>query len=246
MPTLVLCFHGALSDFFPRGQRGPELLHAVPGRTGLKDVIEGLGVPHPEVGVVRLDGVEVELGCVVERNARVEVFPATQVPSPLRFVADGHLGRLATYLRAAGFDTLYDRNADDPTLAEQARAGARVLLTRDVGLLKRGVVEHGRWIRAKRPAEQLAEVARRFELARRARPFTRCVLCNGLLEPREKAVVAARVPPRSLAAFDTFSECPGCARVYWQGTHHAQLMRLFAASGVIEARPERSSDPPSA
>ena len=47
---------------------------------------------------------------------------------------------LAAYLRMLGFDTWYDRFADDPELAA-VPCQQRVLLTRDVGLLKRREVD---------------------------------------------------------------------------------------------------------
>ena len=66
-------------------------------------------------------------------------------PEPLRelqFVLDVHLGRLAAYLRLAGFDTVYRNNLDDAELAWIA-AGGRVLLTHDRELLKRRAVTRG-------------------------------------------------------------------------------------------------------
>ena len=72
-------------------------------------------------------------------------------PKPLRdprFVLDVHLGRLAAYLRMLGFDTLYQNRCADDCLAEVARNERRILLTRDVGLLKRGSVTHGYYLRA--------------------------------------------------------------------------------------------------
>ena len=67
-------------------------------------------------------------------------------PEPLRdprFVLDVHLGRLAAYLRMLGFDTLYQNPCADEFLAEVSRGERRILLTRDVGILKRGAVTHG-------------------------------------------------------------------------------------------------------
>jgi uncharacterized protein with PIN domain len=96
---------------------------------------------------------------------------------------DGHLGRLAAYLRVLGFDTWYRNHAADRELAERADRDDRVLLTRDRGLLKRSLVRRGYFVRSDQPTEQLAEVALRFGLDRSARPFGRCLRCNGVLEP---------------------------------------------------------------
>ncbi|NJK90017.1 MAG: hypothetical protein HC923_11925, partial [Myxococcales bacterium] len=81
----------------------------------------------------------------------------------LRFVCDVHLGRLAAYLRMLGLDTRYSNDQDDPELAEIARAEGRVLLTRDVGLLKRSTVVYGAFVRATDPDGDPLTYAFRFE-----------------------------------------------------------------------------------
>ena len=86
-------------------------------------------------------------------------------PQPLRevrFVLDGHLGRLAAYLRMLGFDTWYQNHVDDAVLAEISKDEQRILLTRDQGLLKRSAVTHGYWVRATAPREQLREIMSAF------------------------------------------------------------------------------------
>jgi uncharacterized protein with PIN domain len=77
------------------------------------------------------------------------------------------------------------------------------------------------------PRLQLLEVIRRFQLARAARPFTRCTRCNERLTVATKEEVAARVPARSLACFTSFLRCPGCGRVYWHGSHYQHLRALI-------------------
>jgi uncharacterized protein with PIN domain len=153
-------------------------------------------------------------------------------PEPLRtarFVVDTHLGRLAAFLRLAGFDALYRNDASDADLAALSAGEHRILLTRDEGLLKRRAVTHGSFVHATEPAEQLAEVVARFQLARLVKPFTRCMRCNGPLAPVAKDAVANRVPPRSFSHFDRFLQCAGCGRVYWEGSHFARLSRLLEA-----------------
>ena len=76
-------------------------------------------------------------------------------PQPLpepRFVLDGHLGKLARYLRLLGFDAVCSAEWTDPELVELSRAQDRVLLTRDVGLLMHGVLTHGYYVRATEPS----------------------------------------------------------------------------------------------
>ena len=144
----------------------------------------------------------------------------------MRFVLDVHLGRLATYLRLAGFDTVYRNDLDDAELAEIA-AGGRVLLTRDHELLKRRAVTRGYWVRTTAPRSQLAEVLRRFDLSGAVRPFSRCLRCNVLVRPVAKAEVAEELPPRTRQFYDEFVRCPTCDRIYWRGGHYDALRGLL-------------------
>lgn len=111
----------------------------------------------------------------------VDVFPhSTPIEvADYGFVLDGHLGRLAAYLRMPGFDAWYHHPADDALLASVASREKRLLLTRDVGLLKRNEVERGYMVRSAEPLEQLREVWERYALSAHVRPFTRCMVCNG-------------------------------------------------------------------
>jgi uncharacterized protein with PIN domain len=72
----------------------------------------------------------------------------------------------------------------------------------------------------------LAEVLERFELARLAAPFTRCLACNGPLERAAKEAVADGLPPGVLSRYEEFLACPACGRVYWKGTHYERMSKL--------------------
>jgi len=237
----VYCrFYAELNDFLPPDVRQTELARPVEAAGSVKDFIEGLGVPHPEVELILVNGQPVDFGRLVGAGDRVAVYPRLRrlpVPGlPLRpawtgeprFVLDVHLGRLASYLRLAGFDAAYANDATDAALAAAARAEGRALLTRDRGLLKRREVERGYWVRETRPRRQLAEVLRHFELAGRLSPLARCGRCNGRLGPVEKAAIADGLPPRTRRDHDVFHRCTLCGRVYWRGSHVARIERLLA------------------
>jgi uncharacterized protein len=236
MPRARFRFVGELNDHLARERRDRWFDHDFSGAPSLKDTIEALGVPHPEVDVILVggrpasfeaalvDGNEVE---VIPSGIRPDVDPAFRLsPEPqvvARFVLDGHLGGLAAILRMLGFDTWWDKEADDENLATRSAAEDRTLLTRDRGLLKRGIVRRGRFVRALHPMEQGREIVERFDLREQARPFTRCLRCNALLEPAHKAQIAHAVPRGVHERHAEFSACPGCGRVYWAGTHHTRM-----------------------
>lgn len=141
---------------------------------------------------------------------------------------DTHLGRLATYLRLLGFDTIWEHNCPDERLATISARERRILLTRDRGLLKRSAVTHGYFVRNTDPRAQLTEVVRRFDLYRLIRPFSRCLCCNTPLKDVAKSEVWDRLPPKVRACCDEFRLCPGCKRVYWKGTHYERMAQLIA------------------
>ena len=157
---------------------------------------------------------------------RLDVFPhATPVVlDDARFVVDGHLGRLAAYLRMLGFDTWYDRYADDALLASIAASEHRLLLTRDAGLLKRREVERGYFVRNDKPPDQLREIVRRFALHSLIAPFQRCMDWNGALRLVAKQEVAHLLPPHTRETKDDFSRCSQCGKIYWRGSHHARML----------------------
>lgn len=241
MAQVTIRFYAELNDFLPRERRQRPFTVTVAGQPTVKDLVESLGVPHTEIELIVVHGVSVDFTYTVREGDAISVYPVFESldvtpllrvrPQPLReprFVLDVHLGRLATYLRMLGFDTRYENDADDPTLARVSAEEHRILLTRDRGLLKRGTVTHGYYVRETNPERQLAEVCRRFDLAGAIAPFSRCLRCNGPLVAAPKATVLDRLPPRVRAEYDEFQACPSCGGVFWQGTHYQRMRQLIA------------------
>jgi uncharacterized protein with PIN domain len=127
-----------------------------------------------------------------------------------------------------GFDTRYANDLDDAQLADLTVRERRILLTRDVGLLKRKAVVRGHWLRHRDPELQLEEVVGALQLRRSLRPFTRCMMCNGTLAPVSRPSVKSVVPPLAFRRFRVFHRCRECGRVYWRGTHYQRLEQLVS------------------
>jgi uncharacterized protein len=243
-------FYAELNDFLPPARQGVAFLHDFHGNPSVKDVVESLGVPHTEIDLILADGESVDFSWILRDGARVSVYPVFESidiaplarvrPAPLRevrFVLDGHLGRLARYLRMLGFDVRWSSDAHDADIARIAAAEHRVLLTRDSGLLKRRIVNHGYRVREVDPQRQLTEVVHRLDLFRSIVPFQRCLCCNDLLETVVKEDVADDLPPRVRERHDAFRRCPSCRRVYWAGSHHRRMERLISDLLAERARP---------
>jgi uncharacterized protein with PIN domain len=219
-------FDGELNDFLPPAKRNTHFEHAAGATDTLKHIIESLGVPHTEVGRAVVNGIAHDLSEPLSDGDDVHVSPHTLpiiLPHP-RFVVDGHLGRLAAYLRMLGFDTWYQRLANDELLASVSNHEQRILLTRDIGLLKRREVTQGYCVRADKPHQQLRDVSGRFALTSHFAPFTRCMDCNGCLVSVQKSEIADFLPPHTRETKNQFSRCLNCGKIFWRGSHHARML----------------------
>jgi len=245
MVSATFRFYEELNDFLPRARRKVEFTVPCAHAATTKHMIEALGVPHTEVELILVNGESSGFERLLCDGDRVAVYPKFETfdvrpllrvrGEPLRtvrFVADAHLGGLARLLRMAGFDTLYDNNIDDPTVAALSADEGRIALTRDRDLLKRRGITHGCYVRALKPALQFAEIFQRLELASSARPFTLCLSCNAPLRAVPKAEVVEQLPPSVRATQDEFLTCDCCRGVFWRGSHWRRMRALLEGQGV--------------
>ncbi|WP_443191507.1 Mut7-C RNAse domain-containing protein [Pseudomonas indica] len=225
-------FYEELNDFLPAARRRRDFGVVCAPTATVKHLIEALGVPHTEVELILVNGESVGFERRLADGDRIAVYPTFESLdiSPLlrvrerplralRFIADAHLGGLAQLLRMAGFDTRYENPFDDDRIVELALAEQRIVLSRDRELLKRRSLDHACYIHALQPDRQLAELFQRLDLARSARPFSRCLRCNLPLRDIDKALVAERLPPAVCERQQRFFVCDGCGRLYWEGSH---------------------------
>jgi uncharacterized protein with PIN domain len=233
-------FYAELNYFLPPHKREVRIVHFFTDKGSIKDMIESMGVPHPEVEYIEVNGEGVDFSYIVQEGDIINVYPisATTVgtraisvrPEPLsdnRFVLDIHLGKLATSLRLLGFDTLYRNDYTDKELAHISSTQSRILLTRDKGLLMRSIVTHGYYVRNTNPDEQVIEVMRRFNLNTVVSPFKRCLRCNGLLEPVAKESIINQLPETVQIQVNEFHRCQNCTQIYWKGSHYEKLQQFI-------------------
>jgi uncharacterized protein with PIN domain len=141
----------------------------------------------------------------------------------MKFIVDCMLGKLAKWLRILGFDADYLNKAEDRDLLLRARREKRILLTKDQDLyrsaagLPRLFIESDNW------PEQLAQVLDDFRLRNRARPHSRCLLCNVELKNLPKKMARNLVTPFVFERAPSFAVCPSCGRVFWPGTHFQDM-----------------------
>ena len=231
-----LHFHGDLNVFLGSKASDAIIERQLAEKTSIKDVIESCGVPHTEVDLILVDEQTAGFDHTLTKDTKVEVFPVenrgtyrTEKPLQLigivRFVADGHLGRLTRNLRLLGFDVAYRQNAHDRQLLEVMVRENRALLTRDRRLLMHAIVQHGYWPRSQNADEQTIEVVRRFDLSELIAPFTRCLRCNAPLEEAAKADIIGKLEPLTKIYYNQFRRCAGCKQIYWSGSHFPKLQK---------------------
>jgi hypothetical protein len=133
----IFRFYAELNDFLPAQKRQQDITHSFELNASVKDMIEAQGVPHTEIDLILVNGQSMDFSYLVQDGDQISVYPVFELldispvirlrPKPLRvtrFVLDVHLGRLATYLRIMGFDTLYRNDYEDDELAVSPAASA--------------------------------------------------------------------------------------------------------------------------
>lgn len=233
MAQATFRFHGELVSFLAPERRAGAFSRRCARAATVKHAIESLGVPHTEAGRLLVNGQPATLDRIVREGDDIEVFPhegGWPLDEPLLFLADAHLGGLARFLRMLGFDTLYDNALDDREILEIAARERRTVLTRDRELLKCRELARGCFVHARKPEAQLKEVAARFGLEQRMLPFTLCLHCNLRLQLLPHGAAAEHVPPRIAERYPVFVQCPGCRRIYWEGSHWQRMREMLAAT----------------
>jgi len=157
-------------------------------------------------------------------------------PADIRFLADVMLGRLARWLRVLGYDTTYQPDWPRFLLPLEARRDGRVLLTRSKRLIQDHPEVESFLVSSHLPREQLKEVFEKFQLGTHWM-FSRCTLCNQLVEKAEPGQVKEQVPKAVFELETSFYRCPGCGRVYWEGSHLKRFREFLRTVGLRSETP---------
>jgi len=250
MPFISINLSEAFFCFLSPGNRNRNIDYPADRNASIKDIIESLGVPHTEIGRISVQDKEVDFSFIPKSCDAVKVYPVdapfdVTIPSRLRpeplsrvsFFADLNVGKLALLLRILGIDTESGPDLSDKEIASKVEKEQRILLSKDIGLLKRKNIIFGRHVRATLPDDQLKEVFDYFGLKGPFNLFSLCLRCNRKTLRVNKEDIIDRLEPLTIKYFDHFKICPCCKRIYWQGTHHAEMKKRLS-------RIEISTTPP--
>lgn len=148
----------------------------------------------------------------------------------MKFIADIMVGKLARYLRMAGYDVAYFNDASDDLIIRTAMEEDRIVLTRDTLMLGRRQFTGGTiksvFISDDNIRKQLLQVRSELNISL-GTDLIRCLICNDLLVKVLKRDVRNKVPPYVYGTQDDFMHCRGCGKYYWRGTHYDYMDDFF-------------------
>lgn len=234
MKKAILTAIGSLQDFPAPSGTQDSIEVSFELQPSVKDAIEAEGIPHTAIFGVTINGKQQGLDYNLRDGDEIVAYPFEEVnhtkldpifSAPEAFICDVHLGKLTKTLRLLGFDTLFDNQWDDEKIIRQSNRQRRMILTRDLELLKNGSTQYGYWVRSTDPDRQIEELFQRFFLSDNIDPFTRCMKCNGFLNKVPLDQVSDRVPPKVKQWHSDYRQCESCGQVYWQGSHYEKLKK---------------------
>ncbi len=233
-------FYSYLNEFLPHQLRQRSIQLSLRHKDNVKDKIEALGIPHTEVDLILANNKSIGFHYQIQNEDHIAVFPGFlkftihqlskvhgKYPDEFRFILDVHLGKLARFLRLAGFDSLYSNDFEDEYIINKAEKEKRIVLTRDKGILFNGKVKLGAYVRTVQPNLQFEEVLERFQLRDKMAPFTRCMECNGKIQEVKKSLVQDQIPKDTKKYFNRFFQCNNCKKIYWEGNHYQEMRKYI-------------------
>lgn len=148
------------------------------------------------------------------------------------FLVDAMLGNIAKKLRLLGFDSEYSSDGKDDELVLRAKNEKRILLTKDLPLIKKAEKQSIStfYVRNNAELEQLVQILKNFNVTNVSISgnTSRCTDCNGKLEMIEKNKIKNKIPVGVLKENDNFWKCEQCEKIYWEGTHIKRLQKFVS------------------
>jgi O-6-methylguanine DNA methyltransferase len=182
-----------------------------------------------KIKLLNEEGIAIQSGKVVNFEQKLFRFN----PETPRFVTDRMLGKLSTWLRILGHDTVYAADIpfkgsdeeEDNALAAFAAREARILLTRDKNLAAYASKQRVQCVQltTDEVMEQLKELLRHTLNINLEPVPVRCSECNARIRKadagEEDLLKAKSYVPKHLIGKWDFWICERCGRVYWEGSH---------------------------
>ncbi|MBC7474194.1 MAG: hypothetical protein H7263_07860 [Candidatus Sericytochromatia bacterium] len=234
--TATFNFFDEINDFIQKNQRNQEIKIEFDDSTTAKDAIEAIGVPHTEVESIVVNDISVDFHYRLKDQDKVRVYSFSskviiEDKIPLRasiqnykFIVDANVAKMAKYLRMLGFDTSYNFELPDKDIVALAEKEKRIILSRDIGLLKRKNATLGYFLRKTNIEEQVMEVLKRYDLTSQIKPLSICLECNGHINQVNKDSIIKKLNENVAKEYDEFFQCNNCKKIFWKGSHHDKML----------------------
>jgi uncharacterized protein with PIN domain len=140
------------------------------------------------------------------------------------FLFDRMLGRLCRKVRLLGYDATLNPEGESGRFLLNAEGEGRLPVTRSTR-------HHDRpgptpiVLKSEDTTEQLVELFQAIDEPPQFEPFIRCLECNEPLVEESASSVENEVPTYIREHFDRFHRCPGCRRIYWEGSHFEDMTK---------------------
>jgi sulfur carrier protein ThiS len=170
MPKVTVRFYEELNEYLPLDERKKDVEVRLEGRSTVREILRGRGIPQGEVDLVLVNGHSVALDHVVQQGDRVSFYPVferfdvsevTRLRRRplriLRFVAEESLRETAERMKDLGFDVMC---TDLQEAMEISRTEKRILLTKKSDVAKSGGLTHVLHVAPGRVEDQLREILR--------------------------------------------------------------------------------------
>ena len=228
-------FYDELNDFIEKDRRNITFAYLFEGNPSTKDCIEAIGVPHTEVEAIKINGIFTDFFQKVNQDDKIEIYSISSdidltnsiklrpEIEDYKFIVDANVGKMAKNLRMLGFDTYYDFDLPDKEIVAVAEREKRIILSRDIGLLKRKNAIYGYFLRKTSIEEQINEVMKRYDLVSKIKPFTICLKCNTSIRTVEKAEYENHIDENTQKEFNEFFKCDECDKFFWKGSHYDKM-----------------------
>ena len=130
-------------------------------------------------------------------------------------------------MRVLGLDVYFDSTASARGIIEISNKESRIILTKSKKLLKFKKVTHGIFIRPQTTENQIKRILECLDIIDQIRPFSRCLLCNNLLEYAPKEKIMNRIPLKTRYFCDEYTRCRHCSKIFWKGTHFIKMKKVI-------------------
>lgn len=139
-----------------------------------------------------------------------------------KFLFDRMLGKLCRKMRLLGYDSKLNPEGEAGRFLINADQEERIAVTRSSR-------HHDRpgssplILSGEETSEQVVELFRKLGEKPTFEPFTRCLECNVELVEESQSSVHGEIPPLVEKEFKNYHRCPGCRRIYWEGSHYQAM-----------------------